>query len=149
MFKLLNKIQDYYHSMIRGVKNIIIWLPVIWRDRDFDQIYLYIILHKKLSNMEKFFRSRYTWTKTENETADEIKEVKELISNIINNVHVSSVNVDTNNLFGFRNGEWFSDTDNPKYHEFMIKMDEAEARADADKIKAFELISKRIDGWWD
>ena len=39
----------YYHKDIyNGVKNLIKWFPVIWRDRDWDQSYIYTILQKKL-----------------------------------------------------------------------------------------------------
>ena len=39
----------YYHSdFIKGVKNIWRWLPVIWKDRDWDQTYIYTIIKTKL-----------------------------------------------------------------------------------------------------
>jgi hypothetical protein len=39
----------YYHKDIyNGVKNLIKWFPIIWRDRDWDQSYIYTILQKKL-----------------------------------------------------------------------------------------------------
>ena len=39
----------YYHKDIyNGVKNLIKWFPIIWKDRDWDQSYIYTILQKKL-----------------------------------------------------------------------------------------------------
>ncbi len=39
----------YYHKyFIYGVKNIWKWFPVIWKDRDWDQSYIYTILKTKL-----------------------------------------------------------------------------------------------------
>lgn len=39
----------YYHKDVyNGVKNLIKWFPVIWRDRNWDQSYIYTILQKKL-----------------------------------------------------------------------------------------------------
>jgi hypothetical protein len=39
----------YYHKDIyNGVKNLIKWFPIIWRDRDWDQSYIFTILQKKL-----------------------------------------------------------------------------------------------------
>jgi len=39
----------YYHKyFIYGIKNLWKWLPVIWKDRDWDQHYIYTILKTKL-----------------------------------------------------------------------------------------------------
>lgn len=39
----------YYHKDVyNGVKNLIKWFPIIWRDRNWDQSYIYTILQKKL-----------------------------------------------------------------------------------------------------
>ena len=41
----------YYHKdFIRGVKNVWKWFPTIWKDRDWDQHYIYEILRVKLEN---------------------------------------------------------------------------------------------------
>lgn len=40
-----------------GVKNCIRWFPVIWRDRQYDETFLFSILRRKLEMMEKFFLS--------------------------------------------------------------------------------------------
>ncbi len=44
-----------FRRLIVGIGNIIRWFPVIWNDRDWDNSYLYIILHKKLESMYDFF----------------------------------------------------------------------------------------------
>jgi hypothetical protein len=39
----------YYHKdFINGIKNLIKWFPIIWRDRDWDPQYIYTILQHKL-----------------------------------------------------------------------------------------------------
>jgi len=49
----------YYHKDIyKGVKNIIYWLPTIWKDRDWDQHYIYEILRVKLEKQTKFILER-------------------------------------------------------------------------------------------
>lgn len=41
----------YYHRDIKyGIINLIRWFPTIWRDRDWDQAYIWDILEKKLRN---------------------------------------------------------------------------------------------------
>jgi hypothetical protein len=49
----------YYHKdFIRGIKNLIRWFPVIWRDRDWDHSYIWDILMKKLSFQADFTRHK-------------------------------------------------------------------------------------------
>ncbi len=40
----------YYHKMFRtGVKNLIYWFPIIWKDRNWDSHYIFEIMKHKLS----------------------------------------------------------------------------------------------------
>lgn len=42
-------------KIIQGFKNLIIYLPVIWKDRDFDYYFTLELLHFKLKKQWKFF----------------------------------------------------------------------------------------------
>ena len=49
----------YYHKdFIRGVKNLWKWLPVVWKDRDWDPSYIYKILQFKLEQQAYGIGSR-------------------------------------------------------------------------------------------
>jgi hypothetical protein len=49
----------YYHKdLYRGVKNLIKWFPVIWRDRDWDSYYIFRILEHKLKSQAKYIGGR-------------------------------------------------------------------------------------------
>jgi hypothetical protein len=49
----------YYHKdFINGVKNLIKWFPTIWKDRDYDQAYIYDILSKKLEFQSNYISGR-------------------------------------------------------------------------------------------
>ena len=49
----------YMHrEFARGVKNLWRWFPVIWRDRDWDQDFIYSILAKKLEFQAKYIGDR-------------------------------------------------------------------------------------------
>ena len=41
-----------------GVKNIIYWLPIIWKDRNWDHRYIYTILQHKLKSQSKYIGDR-------------------------------------------------------------------------------------------
>jgi hypothetical protein len=49
----------YYHKdFIYGVKNLWNWLPTIWKDRDWDQHFIYEVLIHKLEKQAKFIDTR-------------------------------------------------------------------------------------------
>ena len=41
-----------------GVKNLIHWFPVIWKNREYDHGYFLLILATKLELMEEYFRTK-------------------------------------------------------------------------------------------
>jgi hypothetical protein len=49
----------YYHKdLYRGIKNLIQWFPVIWKDRDWDSYYIFQILEHKLKLQAKGIAKR-------------------------------------------------------------------------------------------
>ena len=48
----------YHKDFIQGVKNIWKWLPIIWKDRDWDHSYIYNILQHKLKNQATYIGSK-------------------------------------------------------------------------------------------
>ena len=49
----------YYHKYFKqGVKNIIYWFPVIWKDRNWDDHYIFDILKHKLKAQAKYIGDR-------------------------------------------------------------------------------------------
>jgi hypothetical protein len=49
----------YYHKdFINGVKNLWNWFPVIWKDRDHDQHFIYEVLIHKLEKQAKYIGER-------------------------------------------------------------------------------------------
>lgn len=54
------KIKTKLIEIINGFTNVIRWFPVIWKDRDWDNSYMWEILNFKLRNMEHFLSSDKT-----------------------------------------------------------------------------------------
>jgi hypothetical protein len=49
----------YYHTdLIKGIKKLWYWFPVIWKDRDWDSNYIYYILEHKIKAQSKYIRER-------------------------------------------------------------------------------------------
>lgn len=52
------KYQYLWRDFKTGVKNIIYWLPVIWKDRNWDHRYIYTILQHKLKAQSRYIGDR-------------------------------------------------------------------------------------------
>ena len=46
--KMINKIKNFYYDVKYGIENLIKWVPIIWKDRDYDWNYIFYILEAKL-----------------------------------------------------------------------------------------------------
>lgn len=47
----------YYHkNLYRGIKNLFKWLPIIWKDRDWDHSYIFEIIEHKLKSQAKYIK---------------------------------------------------------------------------------------------
>jgi hypothetical protein len=51
-------IRQFFRNIKYGVKNLIKWFPTIWKDRDWDQVFIYTILAKKLEFQAKYIGDR-------------------------------------------------------------------------------------------
>jgi len=69
----------YMHKhFVKGVKNLWRWFPVIWKDRDWDQYYIYTILAKKLEFQAKYIGDTDLHTKAKRD-AERMRLVVRLI----------------------------------------------------------------------
>lgn len=66
----------------RSINNLIVWLPIIWKDRNWDQWYIYTILETKLRNQAKYISKRDLHTRAQYDSekmllcANLIKKIK-------------------------------------------------------------------------
>ena len=54
-------IQDarfYPRTFITGIKNICKWLPIVWRDRDWDHFYIFQVLKFKIEKQAKYLSDK-------------------------------------------------------------------------------------------
>ena len=56
----------YYHKMFRnGVKNLIYWFPIIWKDRNWDSHYIFEIMKHKLSSQADYISNNDRHTRAQ------------------------------------------------------------------------------------
>lgn len=128
------KVRNFYDNYLTirsikdGIKNLIKWFPLIWKDRNFDQGYLYDILYFKLGEMQKFFESDNTYSMDAKEYAKQIKECRELLYRIINET-IEDENWDGEN--------------------FTISIEELGELVKQERKLFWNKMFEYIDGWWD
>lgn len=71
----------YIRNTYRSIKNIIRWTPILWKDRDWDQSYIYDILKFKLNN-QAIYINKYNRHETSNRDAEIIRTCVRLITKI-------------------------------------------------------------------
>lgn len=118
-----------YLGIIEGIKNLIKWFPVIWKDREFDYRYLYEVMYFKLRDMEKFFNSDDTFSEDAKVYAGEIKECADLLLTIKN-----------------------EETSDKYWNEeigFNLPIEDLDKIEQEEIDRFFALMAKRICWWWD
>ena len=106
-------------TILRNIGRVIKWIPVIWKDRDWDEHYLVIILQFKLTQMAMLHMKRGV-------TVDRYNTAQE----ILHAVHL----LERTKMEDL-------------YHEFDL-VKEAELQAER-REEAFNYIAKNMNNWWD
>ena len=52
-YKIIMVYDFFRYDLKRGIRNLWVWFPVIWKQFDFDQAYLYRLISHKLKLMRK------------------------------------------------------------------------------------------------
>lgn len=112
-----------FHDFVYGIRNIFTWMPIIWKDRQWDQAYLYAILGKKLKRMEDFFLSGNTTTANAKKHGKDIK-VARILCNRLEREDYSNPN---------KWADW-------RYSNRQEKQD---------REYLFDLMKKHVPEWWD
>lgn len=154
MFKFLR-------SILNGIENLFIWLPIIWNDRQWDHFFFYKILQKKLLLMEKFWASGETTTANPERTEKQIRIARILCDRLIAHDYISNAKLfvdDIDENFEFK----FEDSpDHPGFCRLIDNRTDKEKKAFSkacglahtvekqDKEYLFGLLNKYVDKWWD
>lgn len=71
----IRRIVRFYKNIKTGIKNLIKWLPIIWRDRDWDHLFLTELLEAKIKFMRKSFADNQNYVGWE----DAVKSMDEAL----------------------------------------------------------------------
>ncbi len=148
-------------NIIKGIKNIVSWVPVIWKDRDWDQSFFYKILRFKLYKMKKYFETDSLAADSEN-IKNNIGKCIDILDRLIEDDYASEsykkhdekwgeirLNLDDGNLeIDRKNVLTEKDREEERYEFFNILKEEHKLRND-DINSLFDLLKKNVEEWWD
>jgi hypothetical protein len=121
----------YYHKdFVQGVKNLIKWFPTVWKDRGYDQSYIYIMLSKKLEFQAEYIGNRDFHTRAKRD-AEVMRTCVKLIEKIKNDDYgIEYIDyhktkhrfVETNEMYeGEKTFEWLCDELSENFEDYFKK----------------------------
>jgi hypothetical protein len=105
MKKHFDKIIDFWYDTKRGIKNLIMWFPAIWKDRQWDHQYIYMILRQKLHFQEQYIREHGIHVHNVRD-ADEIKICVDCLDRLIEDDYHSEAFKKHNKRWGEPEFKW-------------------------------------------
>lgn len=145
---------------VRNIRRIIEYLPIIWRDRDFDYQYLLDLMQYKLERMFKFFKSNHAMSEDAKLLADDMLSVIEALDRLAKQDYCCDERAEIDRRFGetiFRNGDgftWELCKDNPELnqiaHELFLGIRYEALRQEKDDFEfVFNTLRDKLQEWWD
>jgi hypothetical protein len=163
----LVQIKDFIlYDTPAGIKNLIRWFPIIWKDRNWDSYYIFIILKKKLERTEYCLRNGHCVDG--DKRADQIKTCIALLDRLIEDQYHENAFIDHVKKWGELDmtfGEIESNgcgrlhitrpnIKTPEDEELEQKQskllyEHADRMRKQDVDYLCSIISKHVLGWWD
>ena len=158
----MERIRDFLRNIKYGVRNLIKWFPVIYRDRDWDHTFLMEIMKRKMDNMQKYLR-KYGHHVNAEKDADDIKKCVILLDRLIKDEYHENISKKYYEKWGeleFKeSNSGFSTlehtkvkTDEDKYQctkESRILHEKEDNLRNQDLELLFNTMRRKILGWWD
>jgi len=151
----------------RRLKKLWYWLPVVWNDYDFDQVYFWIIMRHKLKSMRDFYNSDEAMGLYSYKRAEEIDLCIKILNRLVDDDYLS-------NALMWHNKKWgelkmWGESIDDEYSELKftrpnIKNEQDEEQECKEFLKWGSIsdrqeqqdinflmtkIKKHVRGWWD
>ena len=149
-------------GVIAGIKNLIYWFPVIWRDHNWDYYHLLQILKHKLQAIEK---DAADWMSIDAELlASRLNRAVLMIDMIMEEAHEAEAFEIHKNKWGAAKVEWITLGDNliemhvtypeasdqeAAKEDFRKLLDRANASRKLSIKTLFYIIENNFERWWD
>ena len=161
-------VKEWPHEIKEGIKNLIIWFRVIWKDRWYDHYFIYSILRHKLNLMETKIRHQGVHL-YHIKDADKIKKCVLLLDRLIKDEYHENVHKEYYKKWGRPKMSFKDSKEHPGYSvmdlkypnvktieddklqkkQFKMNMDREQQMREQDIELLFTLMRKHIQTWWD
>jgi hypothetical protein len=121
MYKIKNKIKQ--------IRKVLRWIPILWRDRDWDYYFIYEILKQKLKHVEQY-TSKYGSHVNSDIDVENLRTAIEMIEKVQTEYHLDKYLSEAT--------EWTT--------EGMNKATKDHNKA---KQELFKYLNNNIEKWWD
>jgi len=140
-------INKQMENLINNIKTIFLWLPIIWKDRQWDSHYYEVMLLHKIKLQRKFFEKRKWFVGWENEVKW-MKKCEYLLTMLVNNTYWTD---EWDNKTPSRNGFENKYSKIPDYFEKTITSERTKADLWEDKTRIlfWKIFVWRYEHWWD
>ena len=162
-----NKLYNTYRAIKDGIISAWFWKKVVWKDRDWDYIFLYKILEFKLRRMSKYHRDSGHLVNNE-KYARQMEKTAICLKRLIDDEYLDNTFRDHEKKYG-QLEMWGTPTDRDDMTECNItrtkicntdayEQENKEARVlykhveelrNQDLDYVFNMMRKYIQGWWD
>jgi len=163
-----NKFQDLPRNFKHGIKNLKKWFPIIWKDRNWDHHYIYIILRHKLHLTEQLIRNKGRNINAE-KNADKIKLCINLLDRLIKDEYHTMAFRKIDETWGELEMSSTPCKDDPNLSninltrsniktekdiikerkEFKVACQHEQYSKEQDLEYLFKMMIKHIQRWWD
>lgn len=153
----------YLWRLLDSMRVTLSWLPIIWRDRQWDYVFLLKILRHKLLLMQRFYgNERRAQLENAQQNALEIQRVIEVVDRLIADEYLGAE-------LEPHEARWGVSVINPDYRGESVlmfplatKAEQAQALAEfraackvsdvtrqLDWVKLWRYLNDKAQGWWD
>lgn len=160
-FKLFEIVKDFFDDVRIGVLNIIKYIPIIYKDRDWDQYFLFKLMQFKLIRMEDLFINHSHLANNER-YAKQMRVCINLLSRISEDEYHENVFKNHDKKWGdieFSSGEEdfgitrpnvkTKEDEKQENKEYRILSDKLVKLQQQDIDMLFLNMRKYIQNWWD
>ena len=164
----IEKIEDWFRSLKQGSESLWMWFPIIWKDRQWDHQYIYVVFRHKLHLTEQLIRHHGHHVNNIAD-ADKIKVCINLLDRLMKDEYHETAFKRHEEKWGPIQLNWKDSKDHPNMCEAAITYPNVKTDKDkkletkdfrnASKAEAalrqqdidllFEMMQKHIQTWWD
>lgn len=140
----------FFYNLHSGISNIIRWMPVLYKDRDYDHSFILRVLRFKLQKVSEYFKE-HGISEDNDKNIGNIDHAIYLLDRLIEEDYCDSEYKALKDKYS--EYDFFKDINNPKYKKYREGLSKifkkASKEQDLDKKELFKLLNDHIEKWWD